>query len=299
MGKMTTGRKLAILSDSKKREEEKRRREREMRDNDYMDYEDDYDPYMEDMELYHMDIQKAARGSRGRSGRGNSGSGYGSYSGGRGRARGRARDSRGRFKSYMPDMRNMYPNDYDMDNRNMEYWNNMNNFPDMTGTNSPMYQMRNKHYNMQHDRNYMEYPEMQDYPITAGGVFWMDNKKDEEMQKLFEKIEHFDRRTAEKWVSHMDNPEKEGSKGGKWTFEQVSGMAQQRKLNVDPVVLFATLNMVWSDYYDTAKKYNVANTDFFLDLAMDWIEDDDVKAGREKTPMYYHLVVENCLEKYK
>lgn len=99
-----------------------------------------------------------------------------------------------------------------------------------------------------------------------------------------------DKQTAEQWVSQMEKPDKNG-KGGKWNYEQTTQIMKERNLDVDPVVFFATMNMIYSDYGKTLAKHNVNSIDLYIDLAMDWIEDDDVVAGDAKTALYYYYVV--------
>ena len=95
---------------------------------------------------------------------------------------------------------------------------------------------------------------------------------------------------AEQWVSQMEKPDKNG-KGGKWNYEQTTQIMKERNLDVAPVVFFATMNMIYSDYGKTLAKHNVNSIDLYIDLAMDWIEDDDVAAGDAKTALYYYYVV--------
>lgn len=116
----------------------------------------------------------------------------------------------------------------------------------------------------------------------SNGMEWSDNSKYKEMR--------FDRECAEKWVAEMDKPDGSG-KGGKWNYDQTSQLMKQKNIDLDPNVWFAVLNMLYSDYSKTLSKYNVNSVDAYVDLAKDWIEDDDVKAGDFKTAMYYHCIV--------
>ena len=105
------------------------------------------------------------------------------------------------------------------------------------------------------------------------------------------KSERLDRQTAEEWVSQMTKPDKSGSKGGKWTYDQTSQILKEKNLDLDPVAFFVVMNMLYSDYGKTLVKHGMNNVDLYVDLAKDWIEDDDVAAGKAKTADYYYCIV--------
>lgn len=90
--------------------------------------------------------------------------------------------------------------------------------------------------------------------------------------------EHLSESMAQEWVSNMEN--KDGSKGGHWTYDQSKAYAG----NHDKCDFYAALNMCYSDYYNP--KFD---TSVYVQLANDWLDDKDVGAG--KTLKYYMLVV--------
>jgi hypothetical protein len=92
--------------------------------------------------------------------------------------------------------------------------------------------------------------------------------------------EHLNDELARKWVSCMDN--KDGTKGEHWTYEQTSQFAG----NHDKWDWYATLNMMYSDYYSQH-----FDTHVYVELANDWLADTDVGAG--KTLRYYWFVVKD------
>lgn len=94
---------------------------------------------------------------------------------------------------------------------------------------------------------------------------------------------------AHEWTANMKNGD--GTKGPHWPMEQVKQLAKQRGITADPVELFAVLNAIYSDYYKVAKKHNVHNMDFYLDMAMAWLDDKD--AVPNKAAMYYECVVKH------
>lgn len=139
-------------------------------------------------------------------------------------------------------------------------------------------------YNAYHDYK-NSYPENQDDTYYLNAKFQMDKENKKHHPKKL------DKETAEKWVSQMSKPDKKGEKGGKWTYEETTQILKERDLNMDPVLFFVAMNMMFSDYGKTLAKHNVNSVNLYIDLAMDWIEDDDVAAGKEKTADYYYCVV--------
>jgi hypothetical protein len=76
----------------------------------------------------------------------------------------------------------------------------------------------------------------------------------------------------------MEN--KDGSKGEHWTIEQTSQFAGKHDKND----WYAVQNMTFSDFYNP--KFD---TNTYVELANDWIDDEDV--GEGKTLKYYMYVV--------
>lgn len=106
-------------------------------------------------------------------------------------------------------------------------------------------------------------------------------KKDEEYQEDHCKL---DEHTAKKWTESMRHTA-DGGVGPHWTMEQTSQVLQQRGWSFDRAEFYAIMNAVWSDYGKTAQKYGVDKTDFWADLAHDWLADDDAKDN--KAAIYY------------
>lgn len=91
---------------------------------------------------------------------------------------------------------------------------------------------------------------------------------------------HLGEELATKWVASMEN--KDGTRGAHWTYEQTSQYANGR----DKWDWYAVLNMVYSDFYNTR-----FDTNIYLELAKDWIDDKDV--GECKALKYYYFVVKS------
>lgn len=96
------------------------------------------------------------------------------------------------------------------------------------------------------------------------------------------------------WVKSMsvtDGSERED--GQKWTVDQCYDVGS--KMNIDwnkhtKYEWYTVLNMMYSDYYKTAKALNMQDdTTFFGRLAKDWLCDSD--AGEDKLYNYYFNVI--------
>ena len=97
------------------------------------------------------------------------------------------------------------------------------------------------------------------------------------------------RKMAEQWTEDMENAD--GSKGARWSYEEVKKAMDEKHIDCDPNEMFAILNSVYSDYEHVAKKFGVDKLDFYLDLAKAWIDDKD--AVPNKATMYYKYVVKH------
>lgn len=96
-----------------------------------------------------------------------------------------------------------------------------------------------------------------------------------------------DKVTAEEWVKSMHNSDK--TVGGHWTFEQTSQVLKEKNITCDPVEFYVALNMIYSDYGKVAKKYGVNNVDYYTDLALAFLHDED--AVEDKLVAYYDCIV--------
>ncbi len=94
---------------------------------------------------------------------------------------------------------------------------------------------------------------------------------------------------AEEWTKSMHNGDK--TTGAHWTMEKTNQLAQQRGVNADPIEFYAVVNAMYSDFCEVAKKHNVHNADFYVDMAKAWLKDPD--AVPNKAAMYYEYVVKH------
>lgn len=139
-----------------------------------------------------------------------------------------------------------------------------------------------------------DYPE----PVYQQGGARIDNGGSREMEHRSGKKEHggayaedmkLTPELAKEWTARMKNGD--GTTGAHWPMDQVKQLMQQRGINADPAEFFAVLNAVYSDYYTVAKKHNVHNIDFYIDIAKAWIDDKD--AVPDKAAAYYEYVVKH------
>lgn len=99
----------------------------------------------------------------------------------------------------------------------------------------------------------------------------------------------FTKEMAEKWMHGMKNGD--GTTGPHWSMEQVKQLMEQKNLDCDLLELWTAMNMFYSDYYKVAKKLNMNNTNFYLDMAMAFLDDED--AVTDKLAAYYENVVKH------
>lgn len=93
---------------------------------------------------------------------------------------------------------------------------------------------------------------------------------------------------AQEWVGQMEN--EDGTHGAHWTIDQVKQVIAQKKLDCDPIQMWAAMNMIYSDFYKVARKYGVGgNLDFYVDMAKAFLDDKD--AAPNKISAYYEYVV--------
>ena len=72
---------------------------------------------------------------------------------------------------------------------------------------------------------------------------------------------------AEKWVKNMR------PRGEHWIHEETTQAMHDLGYSLDPTEFFVVANMMYNDYYDLVKD----NESLALELAEDWLEDEDAK----------------------
>lgn len=95
-----------------------------------------------------------------------------------------------------------------------------------------------------------------------------------------------DRQTAHAWVKQMHNSD--GSTGEHWTYEQASQLMRQKNIDCDPAEFYATVNILWSDYGNVAKRVGQDNNDFWAEMAKAFLMDKDAKPN--KLALYHECI---------
>lgn len=100
--------------------------------------------------------------------------------------------------------------------------------------------------------------------------------------------EHLTRAQIAAWVSAMKNAD--GTRGGHWTMEKTEEIRKQRGIECDPVMFYAAMNMMYSDYCKAAEKTGAVSVDFYAYMAKAFLDDED--AAPNKLARYYYFVAE-------
>lgn len=103
----------------------------------------------------------------------------------------------------------------------------------------------------------------------------------------------FDRAEAMYWAEHMQNAD--GTTGPHWTMDQTSAVADASGAGRDiPHWVFGvTMNMMYSDYYEVARKFGVNVPEFYAELARAFLVDKDGPGPEEKLCAYYRGIAHN------
>lgn len=100
---------------------------------------------------------------------------------------------------------------------------------------------------------------------------------------------------AKDWVGNIVNAD--GSQGGHWTLEQAENIQAQRKISgVDPVSFWVALSSAYADYYNVAKKVGCNSLDFYVNMAMSFLNDPDANGfgnPRKRLGIYYRYIVKH------
>ena len=69
-----------------------------------------------------------------------------------------------------------------------------------------------------------------------------------------------------------------------------------RFLDIPVCVVWATMNMLWSDYHKVAKKHGIDTPAFYADLTEAFLYDEDADAPEKKLSEYYRNVAKSHAE---
>lgn len=118
---------------------------------------------------------------------------------------------------------------------------------------------------------------------------WEEDEEDNYSKEAEPLNSSFSIDTAKEWTKKMKNAD--GTQGPHWTLEQAKQIMAQRKIGLDPVQFWVTLNMIYSDYSPVAKKHGLGGSlDFYADMAKAFLTDKDAKP--DKLARYYENIVQ-------
>ena len=96
----------------------------------------------------------------------------------------------------------------------------------------------------------------------------------------------FDEHKAKEWVQRMKNGD--GSTGEHFKAEQVEQLRTAHCPQCDKMEFWATMNMMYSDYCEVARKMNVDKPEFYACMAKAFLMDED--AGEDKLAKYMRYI---------
>lgn len=145
------------------------------------------------------------------------------------------------------------------------------------------------------DRNVVNIRDYQDKRRIGFGENRMHHDDDDEMEEqegdayhtgAYPMKDQLTQEIATSWVDRMKNADPEHPTGAKWSKETTKALAMKHGFNTPEAQLefWAVMNMMYSDYADTAKKHNVNTMDFYADMAKSWMRDKD--GVKHKTAAY-------------
>lgn len=155
------------------------------------------------------------------------------------------------------------------------------------------------------DELYARLEELAEKPLTLGRIEEADavagllcrlhklDGMDRDHFRESAKMMNFTREDAETWAAKMQNAD--GTSGPHWTMEQTSAVADASGAGNDiPHWVFGvTMNMMYSDYYDVARKFGVNVPEFYAELARAFLMDKDGPGPEEKLCAYYRCIAHN------
>lgn len=115
---------------------------------------------------------------------------------------------------------------------------------------------------------------------------WEEPEGDAHHMGAYPMMERLTEEAATSWVNKLKNTDPEYPVGAKWSRETLKPLAMKHGFTTPEKQLefWVVMNMMYSDYAETAKKHGVSTMDFFADMAKAWMKDKD--AVEHKTAAY-------------
>lgn len=101
------------------------------------------------------------------------------------------------------------------------------------------------------------------------------------------KSEKLSTEDMEDWMAGLENDD--GTTGAHWTMAQTNDVRTSHGLTCPAKDFYVALNMMYSDFSNVAKKFNVNTVDFYTAMAAAFLDDPDAAPG--KLANYYRAVV--------
>lgn len=109
--------------------------------------------------------------------------------------------------------------------------------------------------------------------------------------KAHDEPKQIDEQTAMEWTARMKNADE--SFGPHWTLAQTEAFAQGAGVagQYDKWTWYAAMNKEYSDGIKTAVKYGINRPEYFIDRAIEFLDDKDGPEPEKKLAAYYKYVV--------
>lgn len=133
-----------------------------------------------------------------------------------------------------------------------------------------------------------------DVRIDRRDEAYSPNRRSQMYNRMYNAGDMMDDPGYKKWGESLMNAD--GSEGAHWEKQQTTSVAKNMGVQFDEITeddFWITMNMMYSDYCETAKKYNVDKPEFYACLACDFLMDEDAKGTpSDKLKSYYNYIVE-------
>ncbi len=130
------------------------------------------------------------------------------------------------------------------------------------------------------------------FEVKEKSYYEIEDKKHKDEYHHHKHKDDHNRHDYSEWLRKLINSD--GSNAPHWTLEQTNEVAKEYNIYFEDISdkdWNMTLNMIYSDYADIAKKYNINNISFYVDMAKAWLFDKDTIQGKEKLKEYYKNIV--------
>ncbi len=122
--------------------------------------------------------------------------------------------------------------------------------------------------------------------------YWMNVCKAEEKSGHGDSMKPMTLEDAKHWAAKMENAD--GTMGGHWTIDQTNSVAKTYGIEFTHITEYCwnvTMNMMYSDYCQVAKRFGVDLPEFYASMAKAFLFDKDGPEPKGKIAAYYHCIV--------